>query len=73
MNRARRLIVHKTTNYHDYKYSEAVFENYHHMSPRWRSAYLASGTLYLNGSGDADNAVVAKARQQLPTSSPLLR
>src|SRR4030095_6455938 len=35
-NAARRLIFLKGNNAHDYKFSSAVLEDYHHLTPPWR-------------------------------------
>jgi len=62
---ARRLIFLKGTNSHDYKYSSAVLEDYHAMSPRWRDKYLAATSFYLKGSDDADNQLAQRIRSAL--------
>jgi hypothetical protein len=62
---ARRLIFLKGTNSHDYKYSSAVLEDYHAMTPRWRDQFLAATSFYLKGSGDADNHLVQRIRAAL--------
>ena len=62
---ARRLIFLKGTNSHDYKYSSAVLEDYHAMSPRWRDRYLAATSFYLKGSDDADNQLAQRIRSAL--------
>jgi hypothetical protein len=59
---ARRLIFLKGTNSHDYKYSSAVLEDYHTMSPQWRDRFLASTAFYLKGSSDKDNPLVQRTR-----------
>lgn len=64
---ARHYIVDRNAGYHDYKFAEAVFENTAAMSSPWRERYLASSALYLNGSADAPNKVVARARALLGT------
>jgi hypothetical protein len=59
---ARRLIFLKGTNSHDYKYSSAVLEDYHAMTPKVRDPYLAASSFYLKGSGDKDNGLVERIR-----------
>jgi hypothetical protein len=62
---ARRLIFLKGTDSHDYKFSSAALEDYYHVSPEWRSLYLASAMFNLEGSGGRDNPVVARTRAAL--------
>lgn len=64
---ARRLIFLKGTNSHDYKYSSAVFEDYHALAPSLRNRFLAASVFYLRGSGDPDNALVQRTRAALDT------
>lgn len=64
---ARRLIFLKGNDAHDYKFSSAVLEDYHHVSPVWRDRYLASSMFYLRGSNGADNQLVGKIREALKT------
>ncbi|MEX0866238.1 MAG: hypothetical protein WD030_02700, partial [Pirellulales bacterium] len=54
---ARVLIFRKGSGAHDYKFSSAILEDYYHVSPQWRNAYLASNIFKLRGSGDRDNAL----------------
>ncbi len=65
MNRARRLIFLKGTNSHDYKFSSAVLEDFHHLDPRWRNRFLAASVFRLRGSGDPDNGLVDRIRASL--------
>jgi hypothetical protein len=62
---ARRLIFLKGTNSHDYKYSSAVLEDYHAMSPAWRDRFLASTSFYFKASSDPDNQLVQRTRAAL--------
>lgn len=62
---AQRLIVLKGTNAHDYKYSAAVFEDYHNVSPAWRDRYLAAAMQYLTAPRASDNPLVARTRAAL--------
>ena len=65
INAARRLVFLKGSNSHDYKFSSAVLEDYHHVSPAWRANFLAASVFNLRGSGDADNALVKRTRAAL--------
>lgn len=62
---ARRLIFLKGTNSHDYKYSSAVLEDFHAMTPRWRDRFLAATSYYFKGSSDPDNQLVQRIRVAL--------
>lgn len=65
MKNARALIVDRNVGSHDYKFTEAAFENYSYLSSQWRNRYLAASTFYLNGSEDEPNQVVADYREKL--------
>jgi hypothetical protein len=65
INAARRLIFLKGNNSHDYKFSSAVLEDYHHVSPAWRNRYLAASVFNLRGSGGPDNELVKRTRAAL--------
>ena len=58
--RARHFMVYNTMGVHDYKFTEALFENAVYVRPPLQARYLASGTLYYNGSKDPQNRVIAK-------------
>lgn len=62
MGTARRLILLKGKDPHDYKFSVAALEDYYHVSPKWRDRFLAASTLQLRGSGEEDNALVQRIR-----------
>ncbi len=62
---ARRLVFLKGNDSHDYKFSSAALEDYHHASPRWRDLYLASTVFRLNGAAEPDNELVARIREAL--------
>ena len=62
---ARRLIFLKGNNAHDYKFSSAVLEDYHHLTPPWRDRFLAASVFNLKGSGAADNELVKRTREAL--------
>lgn len=65
MNEARHLLCHKASESHDFKFSSAVFEDYHHVSPPWRDVFLATSVYYLRGAQDPDNPVMARTREAL--------
>jgi hypothetical protein len=65
MDAARRLILLKGDDPHDYKFSVAAMEDYYHVSPAWRDRCLAASVLRLRGSGDRDNELVERIRASL--------
>lgn len=65
INAARLLIFSKGDNAHDYKFSSAVLEDYYHVSPERRAAYLAANIYQLRGSQAADNQLAARTRAAL--------
>ena len=65
MHAARRLVFLKGNDAHDYKFSSAVLEDYHHLSPPWQNRYLAASLFYLPGSGARDNDLVPRIRAAL--------
>lgn len=62
---ARVLVFLKGNDAHDYKFSSAVLEDYHRVSPTWRDTYLASNVFQLQHSKRADNELVARIRGAL--------
>jgi hypothetical protein len=62
---ARRMIFTRGTDSHDYKFSSAVLEDYYHISPAWRSRFLASSMFWLRGAGDKENGLVQRTRAAL--------
>jgi len=58
---ARRLVVAKGTDAHDYKYAIAIFEDLDRVSPVFRPQILATATWHLRGSHLADSKVVSQA------------
>jgi hypothetical protein len=62
MNTARRLILLKGSDPHDYKFSVSALEDYYHVSPEWRDRYLAASVLQLRGSDEKDNALIERIR-----------
>ena len=65
MQAARLLVFLKGDNAHDYKFSSAMLEDYHHVSPAHRPAYMASNIFMLRGSQKPDNQLVARTRAAL--------
>ncbi|MEN8773432.1 MAG: hypothetical protein ABF379_00200 [Akkermansiaceae bacterium] len=62
MKEAQRLIYLKGTGSHDYKFSSAILEDYHHISPKIRDRFLAASVYWLQGSGKKDTNLVARTR-----------
>ncbi|MDA0835566.1 MAG: hypothetical protein O2955_20325 [Planctomycetota bacterium] len=62
---ARRMLFVKGDNAHDYKFSEAVLEDYKHVSPEFRDRFMAAAVYNLRGSGDRDNGLVQRTRAAL--------
>jgi hypothetical protein len=56
------LVFLKGNDAHDYKFSSAIFEDYYHVSPQWRSKYLASNMFKLLSAHEADNSLVQRTR-----------
>ncbi|YCM42520.1 hypothetical protein V2O64_14510 [Verrucomicrobiaceae bacterium 227] len=65
INEAQRLIYLKGTGTHDYKFSSAVLEDYHRISPVLRDRFLAASVFWLQGSGKKDTSLVARTRAAL--------
>ncbi len=65
MDEARRLIFLKGSDAHDYKFSSAVLEDFHAVSPNFRNEFLALSVFNLRGSQDRDNQLVGKIRAAL--------
>jgi hypothetical protein len=62
LDAARLLVFLKGNDAHDYKFSSAIFEDYYHVSPQWRSKYLASNMFKLLSAHEADNSLVQRTR-----------
>jgi len=60
---ARRVLLVKGDDAHDYKFSGAVFEEFGTIAPAWRDRFLAVSTLRLHGSQDRDNPLVRRVRE----------
>ena len=65
---ARKMVFLKTRNNHDYKFSSAILEDYHHISPAWRDHCLATSVYYLPGTLRPDNQLVQRTRAALTTT-----
>ncbi len=61
----RQLVARKGDGSHDFKFTSAALESFHHVSPPWRARYLACGAMHFNGPDERDHAVVARARKVL--------
>jgi hypothetical protein len=59
---ARRLILLKGNDPHDYKFSVAALEDYYHVSPSWRDRFLAASVVQLRGSAARDNALISRIK-----------
>ena len=62
MTTARRLIFAKGTDSHDYKFSSAVLEDFHHVTPAWRNRFLAASVFWLKGSAGNDTPLLQRTR-----------
>jgi hypothetical protein len=62
---AQRLIYLKGTDSHDYKFSSALLEDFHALSPAYRNRFLAAGVHWLKGSSLPDSTLVARSRAAL--------
>jgi len=62
METARRLVLLKGNDPHDYKFSVAALEDYYYVSPAWRDRFLAASVLQLRGSEGKDNSLVDRIR-----------
>jgi hypothetical protein len=62
---ARLLVFLKGDDAHDYKFSSAIMEDYYHVSPAWRDAYLAANVFKLPSSQEQDNTLVERTRAAL--------
>ena len=60
MAAARRLVFNKGNDSHDYKFSSAVLEDFYHVTPAWRSRYLATSMFNFRGAGDRDNDLIKR-------------
>ncbi|MDB4538197.1 hypothetical protein N9230_06270 [Akkermansiaceae bacterium] len=65
IDEAQRLIYLKGSGSHDYKFSSAVLEDYHNISPKMRDRFLAASVYWLQGSKKKDTDLVARTRAAL--------
>lgn len=65
LSAAQRLIYLKGNDSHDYKFSSAVLEDYHHLSPAVRDRFLAASVFNLKGSGGPDTNLSKRIREVL--------
>jgi hypothetical protein len=65
MDAARVLVFRKGTDSHDYKFSSAVLEDYHQVSPEFRNKYLAANVLKLRGSTERDTSLPKRVEAAL--------
>jgi hypothetical protein len=65
LDATRRLVFFKGNDSHDYKFSSAVLEDYHLISPNWRNHFLAGSTSQLRGSQERDNGLIARIVETL--------
>lgn len=65
MDLARRMIYLKGRDSHDYKFSSAVLEDFHHISPAFRNRFLAASVHWLKGADLPDSPLVARTRNAL--------
>jgi hypothetical protein len=61
----RHLVFNKGSDSHDYKFSSAILEDFHHATPAWRQRFLATAMFYLKGTGDKDNDLIQRTRAAL--------
>ncbi|MGE0608275.1 MAG: hypothetical protein AB7O62_14355 [Pirellulales bacterium] len=59
---ARRLVITKGTDAHDYKYPAAIFEDTDLISPHFRPHMLAVATYHLRGTSQPDSPLIEQAR-----------
>jgi hypothetical protein len=59
---ARRHLLLKGRDVHDFKFAEAALEDHGKLSPRWRDRYLAASVYWLRGAGSPDNGLVQRIR-----------
>jgi hypothetical protein len=63
---ARQNLIYSAEEPHDYKFSEAVFDNYAHLADSsWRSRFLSAGMAYFKGSARRPSPVVEEMMELL--------
>ena len=65
LDRVRLYTVQYVDNSHDYKYAEAVLEEYSLMSAPWRKQYLSSAMMALNGPHNRRNGLMQEVQEML--------
>jgi len=60
IEQAQRLIIHKGTGAHDYKFGFAALEDQQYLSPHWRPYYAAASVFKLPGTSEPDNPLVER-------------
>ena len=58
----RHYTLDRVSDSHDFKYAEAVIENYNYMQGPWKNRYLATAILSINGPHSRKNRVVRESR-----------
>jgi hypothetical protein len=64
---ARRLVITRANEAHDYKYPAAIFEDYRLVSAEWRPHMLATAIYYQHGSDAPESAILKRAREAVGT------
>lgn len=59
---ARRVVITRAAEAHDYKYPAAIFEDYALVAREWRPHMLAAAVYYLHGSAAPESPVMQRAR-----------
>lgn len=67
LDAARLLVFFKGNDAHDYKYSTAVLEDFHAVSPALRNRFLAAALPLLKSANASDQPMVARIRAALGT------
>jgi hypothetical protein len=63
---ARQNLIYNAEEPHDYKFCEAVFDNYSHLADSsWRSRFLSAGMAYFKGSARRPSPVVEEMTELL--------
>ena len=65
LSTARRLLLLKGNDAHDYKFGSAALEDFTAISPGWRNRFLAACMMQLCGSGEQDSSLVKRTRAAL--------
>lgn len=66
IQQAQRLIIHKGTGAHDYKFGFAALEDQQYVSPPWRPYYAAASVFKLQSTSEPDNALIERIRKHTP-------